>query len=76
MSALLLYSLLASFSWMLIEGLYIYQMIVSVFKKQTKVGFIFLFGYGIPLFYMGYINLIIYFIEDNILFDVNVEDYY
>jgi hypothetical protein len=67
---------MASFSWMLIEGLHIYHMIVFVFKKQTKVEFTLLFGYGIPLFFIGLIHLMIYFIEDNVIFDVNVEDYY
>jgi hypothetical protein len=61
---------------MLIEGLHIYHMIVFVFKKQTKVKFTLLFGYGIPLLIIGLTNLIIYFTEDNILFNVNIEDYY
>ncbi len=47
-----------------------------VFKKQTKIEFPLLLGYGNSLFFIGFIHLMIYFIEDNVLFDVNVEDYY
>ncbi len=50
-------------------------MIVYVFKKQTKVEITLLFGYGVPLFFIGFNHLIIYFTEDNVLFDVNIEDY-
>jgi hypothetical protein len=51
-------------------------MIVFVFKKQTKVKFTLLFGYGIPLLIIGLTSLIIYFAEDNVIFNVKIEDYH
>ncbi|XP_054153265.1 adhesion G protein-coupled receptor E3-like [Oppia nitens] len=50
-STLLLYSILASFSWMLMEGYHLYQMIVLVFSNIGHLRLIYLYaiGYGSPL---------------------------
>jgi hypothetical protein len=53
-----------------------YRVILNIFKKQTKVKIEFIFGFGIPLFLIGFSHSIIYFTEDIRLFDVEREDYY
>ncbi len=53
-----------------------YRVILNIFKKQTKVKIEFIFGFGIPLFLIGFSHSIIYFTEDIRLFDVGREDYY
>ncbi|KAG1698325.1 Adhesion G protein-coupled receptor L1 [Nymphon striatum] len=44
------YFLLSAFSWFLLEGYYLYKMVVKVFNtKNQKLIFYYLFGYGIPV---------------------------
>lgn len=50
-SILLLYFLLATFSWMLMEGYHLYQMIILVFSNigHLRMLYLYLIGYGAPL---------------------------
>jgi hypothetical protein len=50
-AGLLLYFILASFAWMLMEGYHLYQMIVLVFSNVGHLRLIYLYiiGYGAPL---------------------------
>ena len=47
---LLLYSLLTSFSWMLMEGYQLYQMVILVFNNigHLRMSYMYLIGYGVP----------------------------
>ncbi len=75
-SGLLLYSLLASFIWMLMEGIQLYQMIVDVFSSKLKISFCFAIGYGMPVLIIAIASIIIWLIENYILFDINSDDFY
>lgn len=48
---LLLYSLLTSFAWMLMEGYQLYQMVILVFNNigHLRMLYMYLIGYGVPL---------------------------
>ncbi|KAH9394215.1 hypothetical protein TYRP_004264, partial [Tyrophagus putrescentiae] len=50
-SVLLLYSLLTSFAWMLMEGYQLYQMVILVFNNigHLRMLYMYLIGYGVPL---------------------------
>ena len=58
-AVLLHYFFLASFMWMLMEGVFLYFALVKVFITNTKL-YILVFtavSYGLPLLYMGIITL-------------------
>ena len=43
------YTLLASFAWMLLEGLQLYMMLVQVFETEESLRvYYYAFGYGFP----------------------------
>ena len=74
-SALLLYSLLSSFFWMLMEGYYLYRSLVLCFETEFKILFLYVFGYGFPLVIMFTSLFIIYF-KENILFEIFFDERY
>ncbi|XP_076335615.1 adhesion G protein-coupled receptor L2-like isoform X2 [Tachypleus tridentatus] len=49
-AGILHYSILAAFSWMLLEGFHLYQMIVVVFTRvdRLRIYWFYAFGYGVP----------------------------
>jgi hypothetical protein len=77
-SGLLLYSLLASFVWMLIKGIQLYEMIVDVFgsKFELKISFCFAIGYGMPVLIIAIALIIVWLAENYILFDIDSDDFY
>lgn len=48
-AVLLHYFYLASFGWMLLEGVYLYIMVVEVFASTVKVLYLYLFAWGMNL---------------------------
>lgn len=50
-SGLAMYSLLSAFSWMLMEGYFLYHMVIIVFRSVGHIDtlWLYLFGYGPPL---------------------------
>jgi hypothetical protein len=65
---------MASFSWMLMEGIHLYRITVLVFNSDSKKYSIFAFGYGVPLIICSVSFLFIY-VEEGILFDALIGDY-
>lgn len=49
MAALLHYFFLGVFTWMLLEGVQLYRMVVLVFNATIRPLYLFLTGYGTPL---------------------------
>ena len=45
-AVLLHYFYLASFGWMLLEGVYLYIMVVEVFASTVKLLYLYLFAWG------------------------------
>ncbi|KAM7434431.1 hypothetical protein ABFA07_015464 [Porites harrisoni] len=48
-AVLLHYFYLASFGWMLLEGVYLYIMVVEVFTSTVKLLYLYLFAWGFPV---------------------------
>ncbi|XP_073252173.1 adhesion G-protein coupled receptor D1-like isoform X2 [Porites lutea] len=48
-AVLLHYFYLASFGWMLLEGVYLYIMVVEVFASTVKLLYLYLFAWGFPV---------------------------
>lgn len=48
-AVLLHYFYLASFGWMLLEGVYLYIMVVEVFASTVKLLYLYLFAWGMNL---------------------------
>lgn len=74
-SALLLYSLLSSFFWMLMEGYYLYRSLVLCFESDFRVRLLYLFGYGFPLAII-IIAFIIIYIKENIFLEALFDERY
>ena len=49
MAGLLHYFFLAAFSWMLLEGVQLYRMVVLVFHTSLRPAYMMAVGYGAPL---------------------------
>ncbi|RDD36400.1 Adhesion G protein-coupled receptor L3, partial [Trichoplax sp. H2] len=48
----------ASFSWMLVEGVHLYFMIIAVFNQKTRSHYYHIVGWGMPLVVVGFSVLI------------------
>lgn len=48
-ASMLHYFFLGVFSWMLLEGVQLYRMVVVVFNTTIRPRYLFLTGYGVPL---------------------------
>ncbi|XP_054165159.1 adhesion G protein-coupled receptor L3-like [Oppia nitens] len=59
-SGSLLYSLMSSFFWMLLEGFYLYKSLVSCFNWQFKARYLYAVGYGLPVAIIFVAFLVIY----------------
>ncbi|CAM6032197.1 unnamed protein product, partial [Sphagnum compactum] len=81
-SGVLLYSLLSSFCWMLLEGYQLYKKLVLFFDSEFSKFKIYIIGYGIPIFiiFIAFvcpalivisINMIIMYISLKNAFSVN-----
>ncbi len=66
-SGVLLYTLLASFFWMLLEGYHLYQMSDEVFSFEVNKLQIITFGYGMPFIICVCSFTIIWFTEHQFL---------
>ncbi|CAG2164218.1 unnamed protein product [Oppiella nova] len=74
-SALLLYSLLGSFFWMLMEGYYLYKSLILCFNSEFKARYLYLMGYGPPVLIL-IVSIITVFIKENILWEIFFDERY
>ncbi|EDV19445.1 uncharacterized protein TRIADDRAFT_33541, partial [Trichoplax adhaerens] len=44
---------LASFSWMSVEGIHLYLLIITVFNQKSKKLYYYIFGWGLPVIVVG-----------------------
>ncbi|RDD37702.1 Adhesion G-protein coupled receptor D1 [Trichoplax sp. H2] len=57
-SILLHFFYLAAFSWMMVEGIHLYFVIIAVFNQRSKMKFYLSLGWGLPLLIVGVTSMI------------------